>query len=263
MLIGMPTVAAGQVVEVRRLPAAEAHQGAVADARSVYAVDNSTVARYDKASGRRVAAWVGDPARFRHLNSCIARRRQLVCAASNYPDTPMRSQVLWLDARTMALVRVRDLGHGRGSLTWLDRHDGSWWAGFANYDGKGGEPGRDHRATTLIRYDDDFVERAAYRFPDAVLDRFAPRSASGGSWGRDGLLYVTGHDRAELYVLRLPRDGDVLELVATLATPTGGQAIGWDGRDRRILWSIARDTRELVASRVPPVVRQDSVTKLR
>ena len=28
------------------------------------------------------------------------------------------------------------------ALTGLDRHDGSWWACFANYDAKGGEPGR-------------------------------------------------------------------------------------------------------------------------
>ena len=38
-----------------------------------------------------------------------------------------------------------------GSLTALDRHDGKWWAVFAHYDGKGGEPGRDHRYTMLAR----------------------------------------------------------------------------------------------------------------
>jgi len=242
-------------VEVRRLPAPEAHQGVAADARSVYAIANSTVARYDKASGRRVAVWNGDPARFKHLNSCIVRAAQLVCAASNYPDVPMASTVLWFDAATLRLQRVRPLAPGHGSLTWLDWHDGGWWAGFAHYDGKGGEPGRDHRHTAVVRYTPDFAERRAYRFPAHVLDRFAPRSTSGGAWGADGLLYVTGHDRPELYAMRVPRNGNVLELVATVATPTGGQAIGWDGAERRLLWSIERKTSELVASRVPPVRR--------
>ncbi|WP_375428956.1 hypothetical protein [uncultured Sphingomonas sp.] len=238
-------------VEVRRLRAPEAHQGVAADVRSVFAVANSTVARYDKATGRRLAVWNGDPARFPHVNSCVRRRRALVCAASNYPRVPMTSQVLSFDAETLRLERVRDLPSGYGSLTWLDWRRGSWWAGYANYDGKGGEPGRDHRATALVRYTPDFAPRETWRFPDRVLARFAPRSSSGGAWGPDGLLYVTGHDRPELYVLRVPKAGGVLEHVATVTTPTGGQAIGWDGGDRRLLWSIERKTSELVASKVP------------
>lgn len=238
-------------VELRRMPAVEANQGVTADARSVYAVDNSTIARYDKRTGRREAAWRGDPARFKHVNSCIRSGPDLVCAASNYPDTPMRSQLLWIDARTMHLKRVRDLGAGYGSLTWADRHLGDWWLGWANYDGKGGEPGRDHRATVLVRYDAQFRERRRYAFPDTVLARFAPRSSSGGAWGRDGLLYVTGHDLPELYVLRVA--GDRLVHIATIATPTGGQAIGWDPAATRTLWSIERKRAELVASKVPVV----------
>jgi hypothetical protein len=198
MLAWLLLAAAGDpaAVEVRRLPAPEAHQGVAADARSVYAIDNSQVARYDKTSGRRLALWQGDPKRFKHLNSCIVRARQLVCAASNYPDVPMASMVVWLDAATLKLRRVRPLPKGPGSLTWLDWHDGSWWAGYANYDGKGGEPGRDHRQTAVVRYDARFTPRATYRFPDTVLARFAPRSTSGGAWGKDGLLYVTGHDHS-------------------------------------------------------------------
>lgn len=240
-------------IEVRRLPAPEAHQGVAADRHSAYAIDNSSVARYDKASGRRVAIWNGDRARFKHLNSCIVRRKQLVCAASNYPDVPMASTVLWFDAATLTLQSVRTLAPGYGSLTWLDWREGSWWAGFAHYDGKGGEPGRGHGQTVVVRYTPAFAVRSTYRFPPSVLARFAPYSTSGGAWGEDGLLYVTGHDRPELYVLRAPREGDLLEHVATIATPTGGQAIGWDKQDRRLLWSIERKRTELVASRVPPL----------
>lgn len=105
-----------------------------------------------------------------------------------------------------------------------------------------------------MRYDADFVEQARWRFPDAVLARFAPRSSSGGASGEDGLLYVTGHDRPELYALRVPAQGDTLELVATIATPTGGQAIGWQPGARRQLWSIDRASGALVLSQIPPVV---------
>lgn len=240
-------------VEIRRIPAPEAHQGVAADAGSVFAIDNSVVARYDKASGRRMALWKGDPAQFKHLNSCIVRARELVCAASNYPEVPMASMVVWLDAKTLHLRRTHALPAGHGSLTWLDWHRGSWWAGFANYDGKGGEPGRDHRETRLVRYTPDFAVQAIYRFPVSVLDRFAPRSTSGGAWADDGLLYVTGHDKPELYAMRLPRAGSELQHVATITMPTGGQAIGWDSGGRRRLWSIERKTAELVVSRVPLV----------
>ncbi len=237
------------MVEIRRFAAPEAHQGAVADRRSVYAIGNSVIARYDKAGGPRRALWQGDPLRFPHLNSCIVRHTQLICAGSNYPALPMRSMVLWFDAATLRLAHVRDLPAAPGSLTWLDRRGGEWWAGFANYDGRGGTPGRDHRATVVVRYDSRFRPRQTYRFPAAVLARFAPRSTSGGIWGGDGRLYVTGHDRPELYALRVPATGDTLIADGTIATPTGGQAIGRDGACPACLWSIDRDKAELVLSR--------------
>lgn len=238
--------------EVLRMPAEEAKQGVVADARHVYAIANSEIGKYDRKSRRRVARWQGDPERFRHMNSCRLLGREIVCAASNYPDVPMASSIEWFDTRRMAHVRTRSLGPGRGSLTWLDWHDGSWWACFANYQGRGGEAGRDHRLTTLVRYSPAFVEQGAWLFPEGVLERFAPYSSSGGAWGEDGMLYVTGHDLPEMYVLRLPAAGSRLEHVATVAIPTQGQAIAWDPRGR-LLWSIDRTSREIVASTVPPL----------
>jgi hypothetical protein len=92
-----------------------------------------------------------------------------------------------------------------------------------------------------------------FHFPETVLDRFKPRSSSGGAWGRDGLLYVTGHDRPELYVLRAPPRGRTLEHIETLRTPTGGQAIAWDPSSMRRLWSIDRRKAMLVESDVPAI----------
>lgn len=250
-LLSAVAVAQPAATEVERFPAEEAHQGVVADARHVYAISNSVIGKYDRATRRRIAQWQGDPQLFIHMNSCTLLGRELACAASNYPSLPMASSVEWFDVTTMRHIRTRSLGPGRGSLTWLDWHDGSWWACFANYDGKGGEPGRTHEATVLVRYDRTFAEQGAWLFPKDMLERFAPFSSSGGAWGDDGLLYVTGHDKPELYVVRLPEAGSRLEHVATMGIPTGGQAIAWDRRNRRVLWSIERSTNEVVASQVP------------
>ena len=237
-------------VERTRIPAEEARQGVAADAQFVYAISNNAIGKYDRKTGRRVAAWTGDPKHFIHMNSCTIAGRKLVCAASNYPNAPMASSIEWFDLATLEHVRTLSLGPGRGSLTWAEWHDGSWWACFANYDGKGGEPGRDHRNTVLVRYDRNFVEQGAWLFPETVLERFAPYSSSGGAWGKDGRLYVTGHDRPEMYVLRLPKAGSRLEHVGTIAIPTNGQAIQWDAKDRKLLWSLDRKRAELVSSYV-------------
>jgi hypothetical protein len=247
--IALQLSAAGapEAVELRRYPAPEANQGVAVDARHFYAVDDSRIAKYEKASGRKVAEWVGDPEKFPHLNSCEAIAGDLVCASSNYPQTPMSSSVEIFDPRRMVHLRSLPLGHQGGSLTWVDRKGGAWWAAFANYDGRGGEPGRDHRATILVRFDDAWRRTGTWTFPEAVLERFAPKSSSGGGWGPDGLLYVTGHDRRELYALRLPRTGSVLDHVATLPVPIEGQAVAWDRSRPRVLFGVSRAQREVVA----------------
>lgn len=242
--------------EVRRLPAADANQGVASDGRSLFAIDNRAITRLDPVSGKILARWEGDPARFKHINSCTVDGHLLLCAASNYPDVPMDSMIERFDAPSLAHLSTQPLGHGPGSLVWAMRHDGAWFACFANYDGKGGETGRDHRATMLVRYDGQWREQARWTFPDSVLAALAPRSASGGAWGDDGLLYVTGHDRPELYALRVPVGGGVMTHVATIAMPTGGQAISWDGIDKRLLWSIERKRHALVASRIPALRAQ-------
>ena len=243
-----------KTTEVRRLNAPEANQGVAADKTHLYAIDNGRIARYDKASGVKQAEWTGDPVRFKHLNACLIVGKELVCAGSNYPSVPQNSAVEIFDPVKMTHLRTVAIGPGIGSLTWVDRHDGFWWAMFANYDAKGGEPNRDHRWTTLVKYDDQWRRLEAWTLPETVLARMAPYSCSGGGFGDDGLLYVTGHDRPELYALKVPTEGAaVLDHVATLAIPVEGQAIVWDPYDKRILWGVNRATRQVVAVKVPPV----------
>lgn len=246
-----PVLPAAPVIQ--RLSTAEATQAAASDGRHVYAIGNHSIGKYDRVSRQRVALFDGDPALYPHMNSCAIERGELLCAASNYPDVPMASSVEVFDIATLRHRRTIALPPLPGSLTWLERHDGSWWATLANYDDKGGAPGRDHRSTLLVRLDKQFRPVASWLFPATVLDRFAPRSCSGGSWGDDGLLYVTGHDRPELYVLQLPTAGTTLMHVATIPLATGGQAIGWDRGHKRVLWTIDRVTREAVASTILPI----------
>jgi hypothetical protein len=236
---------------LRRYPAEEARQGVAVTADRFYAIDNSRIAAYDRETGERQNQWSGDPEAFPHLNSCLVVNDELVCASSNYPAVPMASSIEWFDASTLEHLRSYSLGPGTGSITWLVPREGFWWAGFANYEGRGGEPGRDYRFTTLVQYDADFQRRQSWLFPDSVLERMAPRSASGGVWGDDGLLYVTGHDLPELYVLALPDAGATLRHVATIAMPTAGQAIAWDPDESRVVWSINRPSHEVVTSRIP------------
>ena len=239
--------------EVRRYRAPEAHQGVAVDARSFYAIVNTRIARYDKRTGAKLAESIGDRRRILHLNSCAVDGAELVCANSDYPEMPMASSVEFFDTATLRHLRSVPLGVRGGSLTWVERHGGFWWAGMANYDAPIGEPGRDHRWTQVVKFDADWRQVGGYRFPDSVLERFAPRSNSGGSWGEDGLLYVTGHDRAEVYALHEPGEGTTLEHVATIDVPLDGQAWAWDRSQPRTIFGITRGEGEVVSMTIPPV----------
>ena len=242
---------------LRRLPAPEARQGAAAGPRDFYAVANYRIARYDKRTGEKRAAWEGEKARFPHINSCAVIARDLVCAASNFSGVPQWSSVEFFDPVTLAHRRTVALGEGIGSLTVVDRHDGAWWAVFANYDAKGGEPGRDHRYTSLVRFDDEWRRTQSWLLPASVLERIAPMSISGGSWGPDGRLYLTGHDRPELYAVALPKGGAVLDHLGTYAIEAAGQAIDWDESRPGILYGIDRSGGRVLEMRVPVVSKPD------
>jgi hypothetical protein len=244
---------------LRRYPAPEARQGVAVDADHIYAVSNWTIAKYDKRSGERIAVWEGDKTSFPHINSCTVielEAARLVCANSNFPAVPQWSSVEFFDPTTLRHLRSVPLGPGRGSLTWLERRDGAWWAVFANYDGKGGEAPRDHRHTVLVRFDDEWRQTQSWSFPASVLERFMPMSSSGGGWGPDGRLYVTGHDHPELYILELPEAGAVLNHVGTISVPIEGQAIDWDESAPGELYGISRSGREIVRMKIPGAVRR-------
>lgn len=238
---------------VKSWPAPEARQGVAVDAEHFYAVVNSRIGKYRKADGAKVAEWVGDRIAIRHLNSCVVEGSVLVCANSNFPETPMASSVEIFDTATLQHLRSIPLGVRDGSLTAVERREGRWWAIFANYDPPRSQLGRTHRDTKLVLFNDDWAEVGGYALPDSVLTRLAPHSISGGGFGPDGLLYLTGHDAPEIYVMRIPRQGPMLEHVATIPVPFEGQAWAWDRSAARTIYAIKRRAGEVVVVDVPVV----------
>ncbi len=240
--------------EIGRWPAPEALQGTAVDAEHFYAVVNYAIGKYRKSDGEKVAAWRGGKGGpHEHLNSCYADADRLVCAHSNFPDLPMASSIEYFDKATLAPAGSRALGFALGSLTWAEKRGDEWWAGFANYDGKGGEPNRPHTYGSVARFDAEWRLLEQWLLPETVLERMAPHSASGGAFGPDGLLYLMGHDRKELYAVALPEAGVRLVHRATIAVNAEGQAFAWDRSqpEARILYAISRPNREVRAFRIP------------
>ena len=194
---------------LRVYEAPEADQGVAVDATFFYPVDNSVIAKYDIASGKRIDRWDGTAdGLIRHLNSCLADAGRLWCANSNYPQTPMGSSIEVFDTATLDHVTSHSLGLlDEGSITWFDRYQGGFIAGFAHYDGGNGVGFKDHRYSSVVTFDAEWRRTGGWLFPSTVVERMAPDAASGGAIGPDGWLYLLGHDRPEMYVVGAARDG--------------------------------------------------------
>ena len=115
LLIGCSTLVAADWRATRQLPASEAHQAAAAEGKFVYAITSRAVAKYDRASGKRVAVSTGAA---KHLNSGFFWKGKLLCAHSNYPLKPERSEIKVLDTDSMKLATFKDFGNAGGSLVW-------------------------------------------------------------------------------------------------------------------------------------------------
>lgn len=232
-------------VKLREIALAEAHQGVAVDARSIYAIDSRAVAKYDKQSGRLMKRWQASPAHpLIHLDSGVVHEAKLYCGHSNYPALPMSSSVEIWDCESLEHIGSHDLGSAWGSCTWIDRFDGCWWGVFGHYDRFAAQNGKDNRSSVLVQFNDDWQPLARWTFPDSLLTLFKPMSCSGGSWGPDRRLYVTGHDSAALYVLRPPASGTVLEWLATVPVDIQGQGIAWDRSEPGVLYGIKRRPRQ-------------------
>jgi len=250
LLFAQPTLT--RTVE---FPAPEAGQGVAIDATHFYAIDNTTIAKYDKATGTLVKRWVQEKdGPLVHLDGAVVRDGKIYAAHSNYPQWPMTSSLEIWDAATLEHIGTRSFGINWGSLTWIDFHDGFWWMVFANYDqpyGPDKTPYGNKLNTQLLKFTPEFQMLEGWALPRSILEKFGVMSNSGGSWGPDGFLYLTGHDLGELYRMRLPPAGSVLELVATLPMAVRGQGIAWDRSEPGVIYGVVRATPEERMAGVP------------
>lgn len=248
-------------VIARQFDAFDAYQAVAVDANAFYAINNRRITQHDKQSGRVLRQSDADVAAdggLIHLDSGVVLDGKLYAAHSNYPGFPMTSSIEVWDAATLRHLDSQHFGVMLGSLTWLDRHDGSWWATFANYDvvQRGmTEPYGETKNTVVVQLDDDFQVLRRWSLPAEILRRMSPMSNSGGSWGRDGLLYLSGHDDPEIYVMSPPNEGDQLDWLATIRIPgLNGQGIAWDRTvEGNTLWAILRSTRQVLKIEIPSV----------
>lgn len=250
LLLGMAMTAHGAptLEQLQEFNVPEANQAVGADARHFYAIDNQRIGKYDKRTGQLVKRWQGDPkGPLLHLDSALLMDGKLYAAHSNYPDWPMTSSLEIFDTETLEHVGSHSFGIQYGSLTWVDWHAGHWWMTFANYDvplGPNKTP-YGHKANTLmVKFDKDFRAIEAWTLPKSILERFELMSNSGGSWGPDGYLYLSGHDPAEIYRMRLPKAGSVLELVDVIPMNIRGQGIAWDRSQPGVIYGIIRATKK-------------------
>ncbi len=240
-------------LEVERFKADEAHQGIAVDQGHFYAIADRRIGKYDKKNGKLITRWEDkDGGPIIHLDSGVIVDGRLICAHSNYPGVPMTSSIEIWDAATLEHTGSHSFGIQWGSFTWVDRHNGFWWAAFAHYNKLSDQTHTDNTYSTLVKFDDYWQVQEAWVYPQELLNRFEGMSNSGGSWGPDGRLYLTGHDQNELYVVGLPSAGSTLVLEEIIPIEFHGQGIAWDRTTPGVLYTIMRSKREVVVFEFQP-----------
>lgn len=233
---------------IRTYQTNEARQAIAVDEENFYAVDSYTIAKYSKNEGRLVKVWKAEEGSLiRHLNSGKVIGGKLYCAHSNYPKIPRKSTLEIWEANTLNYIGNHDFGLSDGAANVIIQKDSVMWVLFAHYTGDKAEPNRSSANTRLDKFDKEWRVTESYTFPKEIIDKIAPQSISGADWGPDGLLYCTGHDEAEVYQLKLPLRGTVLEYIKTIPVECEGQGITFDSEGN--MWTIKRRTKEVVVSK--------------
>ena len=91
-VLAQPATLTSEVV--RRLPAQEARQGVAVDERHLYAITNSKIGKYDKATGAKVGEWTAalsrwcdeQPALVAFTDSCLIHRAEIMQLRGEWAD---------------------------------------------------------------------------------------------------------------------------------------------------------------------------------
>lgn len=235
---------------VKTFEAEEANQGVAVDENYIYVIGTQQIGKYSKKDFMRVKQWQGAKnGPIIHLDSGVIVEGRLYCAHSNYPGVPMTSSVEVWDSETLEHIASHSFGINRGSCTWVDHFDGFWWAAFAHYNKLKEQTGKGTEWTTVVKFDDNWQEQQSWIFPKEVYEKFGRMSNSGGSWGPDSLLYCSGHDEPELYVMKIPEMGSILQQVTVLPVDILGQGIAWDRSQKGMIYGIRKKERQVVISK--------------
>jgi hypothetical protein len=233
---------------VKTFKTIEAKQGVAVDKDYFYTVNSTGIGKYSKKTGALILNQKDTTGKIIHLDGGVVIKDKLYCAHSNYPGIPMRSTIEIFSAKDLSHIGSHNFGSNYGSCTWADFFDNSWWTCFAHYDQFRKDTGKGTESTLFVKFDKDWKEKESWTFPPNVISEIRPMSASGGSWGPDGNLYITGHDSAEVYVLKLPESGSVLEYIKTVKIDSRGQGIAWDRSAENRIYGIIRKDNSVVVS---------------
>lgn len=228
----------------------EARQGIAVDSAYFYAINTQGIGKYSKINGDLVAEWKDDSGQIIHFDGGVVVNGKLYCAHSNYPGIPMTSSIEIFDTENLEHIGSHSFGIKYGSCTWADYYNDYWWVCFAHYDKFEPQINKNNRWTVLVKFDKNWNEQESWTFPAFTLQEFKPKSCSGGSWGPDGNLYVTGHDSTKVYVLQLPEMGSILVLKKILKITSEGQGIAWDRYEKNNLYGIRRKDNLVIKSRL-------------
>jgi hypothetical protein len=265
---------------LRLINASDANQGVAVDHTHIYSIDNYSITKHHK-NGTAIQQWKGldpdDGGAIIHLDGGVVVNGTLYAPHSNYPASPITSSIEMWNTTTMQHVATHSFGIYRGSLTWIDQSPvtGIWYGTFANYDriqdGQSVPYGLTMN-TQLVEFkssssnpdanapgfDGDYwTVTRSWIFPQELCQGFSPMSNSGGSFGVDGWLYITGHDASEVYVVGLPGAGSIAVWVATIAAEDiAGQGIAWDRSNGTVggmgtLYGISRESLQVVEMEAP------------
>nr|WP_321440539.1 hypothetical protein [uncultured Hyphomonas sp.] len=250
-----PEIQKLQATETARFPAPEAGQGVAVDADYVYAVGNFVIAKYDRDTGERVAQWRGERGGYiGHLNSCYTEESELWCANSNHPKLPFANSVEVFNKSDLSPRKSIPLGvMDEGSLVWFDHYGDDWIVGMAHYNDETGLPFKDNTFASVYIHDFRWRQVGGWALPLTLVERMAPQAASGGAIGPDGLLYMMGHDRPEMYVMARPPMGPYLVHIATISIDAEGQAFDFDESRPGEVCAISRPNREIRCFKLPAV----------
>ena len=204
--------------KTREWSSQDARQAAAATELHAFAINNHSISKYDRSTGELITS--RSYPNTKHLNSGFLSGGLLYCAHSNYPIQPDSSSIRIIDPKSLTLKQTIKLRQSKGSLTWIVKNKGYWYALFAYY-------GENNHLTYLAKMNENWEILQKWNFPESIIKEMGKMSISGGVAWEQGFV-VTGHDEKLLYYVTLPENGENLNFIKQYKAPFTGQGIALD-----------------------------------